>query len=221
MEAFGKTSTIDSIITNLVNGQSQTALMPTTTVNNLRFPGQIEDGETGTFYNYYRDYQASTGRYLQSDPVGLAGGLNRYGYVGGNPLGWFDPDGLTQCDIDTAYEIVKRKYPELNFGKDSPVVDLPRNGPEAGNSQPKNQGKQKNIPGRDGNIHLNKNYLDKLSDPKAVDLVDTIIHEALHLSRDPIDQMPPTFDHGFIVPETERLVQGVKSQFLNDRAKCK
>jgi len=74
MEAFGNTTTIDSIITNLVSGQSQTAVMPTTTVNNLRFPGQVEDGETGTFYNYFRDYQASTGRYSQSDPIGSAGG---------------------------------------------------------------------------------------------------------------------------------------------------
>ena len=67
--------------------------MPTTTVNNFRFAGQLEDQETGTFYNYFRDYQASTGRYLQSDPIGLVGGVNRYAYVEGQSNRAVDPYG--------------------------------------------------------------------------------------------------------------------------------
>ena len=54
-----------------------------------------DDGVSGpTHYNYFRSYQASQGRYSQSDPIGLAGGLNRFGYVDANPLSNIDPEGL-------------------------------------------------------------------------------------------------------------------------------
>ncbi|WP_307703011.1 RHS repeat-associated core domain-containing protein [Variovorax paradoxus] len=61
---------------------------------NLRYPGQYADEESGLFYNYFRSYDARTGRYSQPDPIGLEGGWNRFGYVGGNPLGYIDPLGL-------------------------------------------------------------------------------------------------------------------------------
>lgn len=64
-----------------------------TTVN-LRFPGQYFDTETGFHYNYFRTYDPSTSRYVESDPIGLAGGLNTFGYVGAAPLAYTDPYGL-------------------------------------------------------------------------------------------------------------------------------
>jgi RHS repeat-associated protein len=80
-EAFGKT-TVDAT---------------STVTNNLRFPGQYFDAETGMHYNYFRDYEPTIGRYVQSDPIGLRGGINRFAYAFLAPLTRLDRFGLSSC----------------------------------------------------------------------------------------------------------------------------
>ncbi len=89
-------------------------------IYNQRFPGQYQDTETNLYYNFYRDYDPSTGRYLQSDPIGLDGGINLYGYVGGNPLNWVDAFGLnadgTGCEYQGETCIPKQGLPSAGGG---------------------------------------------------------------------------------------------------------
>lgn len=61
---------------------------------NKRFPGQYLDPETGLHYNYFRDYDPATGRYIESDPIGLWGGISTFSYVFNGPINWTDPSGL-------------------------------------------------------------------------------------------------------------------------------
>ena len=58
-----------------------------------RFLGQWEDADTDLYYNWHRFYRPELGQYISPDPIGLAGGINMYSYVGGNPINYIDPDG--------------------------------------------------------------------------------------------------------------------------------
>jgi RHS repeat-associated protein len=61
---------------------------------NHRFPGQLADGESAKYYNYFRDYDSLIGRYTTSDPIGLRGGLSTFAYVLASPIRYKDPKGL-------------------------------------------------------------------------------------------------------------------------------
>jgi RHS repeat-associated protein len=94
---------------------------------NLRFPGQYYDTETGLNYNYLRDYEPGTGRYVESDPIGLRGGSSTYSYVKNAPTSDFDLFGLfgftSQCNrgqkkqIRDALDLVRIQWKEC-FGPD-------------------------------------------------------------------------------------------------------
>ncbi len=93
-----------------------TANQPTIHMN-LRLSGQYEDSETGLHYNFHRYYDPDTGRYMQRDPIGLAGGMNSYTYVDGNPVSYVDPTGeiafipiVIGIGVGYAFDYLLEKY---------------------------------------------------------------------------------------------------------------
>lgn len=93
---------------------------------NLGFPGQYYDSEAHLWNNGFRDFSAETGRYIESDPLGILGGINTYAYALDNPLFNTDPLGLITChDLQMLRETAKGEaiqpvYPELyvfGFGR--------------------------------------------------------------------------------------------------------
>jgi hypothetical protein len=82
------------------------------------------DTETGKHYNYFRDYDPAIGRYIESDPIGLAGGLNNYGYAGGAPVIARDPEGLKVSGSWGGFSVGDAGVSDFGFTFTPPRPDL-------------------------------------------------------------------------------------------------
>lgn len=126
-------------------------------------------------YNYFRDYDPAIGRYTQSDPIGLAGGLSTYGYVEGNPLGLIDLRGLTAADVQGVARDVGASFSELNPAR--PRVEF----------QPMRPGLDGATDKWSGQIYVDPSWASKacFTRKEYEDLFFTLFHEGMH-SSDPL-----------------------------------
>ncbi len=111
----------------------------TATVN-LRFAGQYWDDESNLHYNWNRYYDPETGRYISSDPIGLSGGINTFGYVSGNPIMFVDLEGASRArgDGSTDGKNTGKKYKHCKINPFNPkqIICVDRNGKKVTKPKP-------------------------------------------------------------------------------------
>jgi len=119
-------------------------------------------------YNWNRDYDPALGRYVESDPIGLSGGINPYGYVGADPLIRLDLQGLTQHDVDVINNYISSNFPDIHRSGGYTFGD-----PDAGN--------EASTSPIDGITTLPTDVkCKKLNYDQFYELFSTMLHESMH-----------------------------------------
>ena len=132
--------------------------------------------ETALNQNWNRDYDPTVGRYLESDPVGVTAGVNTYGYVGADPVNLFDPQGLTQQDIDEIVCLARILEPDIKI----PNPKIANLGYFFGS---KVEGQVASWPW--SQVYIDSMYLQPLNADQRIDLYNTIVHESWHWDQQP------------------------------------
>ncbi len=173
--------------------------------NSLQYTGRENDG-TGLYYYRARYYDPVIKRFISEDPIGVAGGVNLYAYVRGNPLRFVDPRGLTQRDIDIAWNLMGERVPALERPDSPPSPTL--------------TGDYHGYYGRGGKdlVEIHKDYLGPLDDTQARDLLSTIVHELLHRKYQDLNDDPTKGGDPYQVDTFERpITDSIIDEYLRRR----
>ena len=138
-------------------------------------------------YNYHRYYDPATGRYITSDPIGLAGGLNTYGYAGQNPIVNIDPLGLLPSDYNAAEAIVRQYATQIGYNVPQQYnLGLTSLEEAAGVGGVTLYSWETDDPNR---ISITDRFYERcIDDAEARDLLQTYIHETIHFNHSWLEQ---------------------------------
>ncbi len=182
--------------------------MASANVQPLRFPGQYADGETGYSYNYFRDYDPSLGRYIQSDPIGLMGGVNTFGYVDQMPSKFVDVYGTNKTQVSNVLGAVQVSNRDLNVPSKVGISYL-FGGEHTAITNPITRG-----------VTISKFYRGDLDRKQLSGLYQLLTHESIHRTKPRMDSIMRPLNHPDIYQEAgertaefERMLNNTGADF--------